>query len=42
MDKDGCGFSIIRLFWSVYEITIRWNGVQWWIVDILVYIGIRN
>ena len=33
MDEDGCDFSRIRFFWSVTKVTLRWNAVQWWIVD---------
>ena len=40
MDEDGCDYSRIRLFWSVTKITLRWNFMQWWIVDIFVWIDI--
>ena len=42
MDEDGCDSSGIRLFWSVTYITLRWNVVQLWIVDLLVCIGLWN
>ena len=34
MDEDGCDSSRIRFFWYVTKITLRWNVVQSWIVDI--------
>ena len=34
MDGDGCDSSRIRLFWYVTRITLSWNFVQSWIVDI--------
>ena len=40
MDEDECDSIIIRFFWYVAEITLRWNYVQWWIVDLFVCIGL--
>ena len=40
MDEDGYGSSIIRLFWSITEITLRCNGVKILDVDLFVWIGI--
>ena len=34
MDEDGFDSSRIRLFWYVTDITLRWNVVQWRIVDL--------
>ena len=34
MDEDECDSSRIRLFWYVTKITVGWNVVQSWIVDI--------
>ena len=36
MDEGGCGSGIIRLSWSVTDITLSCNGVKWWIIDILL------
>ena len=40
MDEDGCYSSRIRFFLSVTKITLRWNFVQCWIVDIFELYGI--
>ena len=42
MDEDGCDSSIIWFFWSVIKITLRWNVVQWCIVDIFELYSIWN
>ena len=34
MDKDGFDSSRIRFFWYVPKITLGWNVVRSWIVDI--------
>ena len=40
MDKDGCDSSRIRFFWYFTNITLRWNVVQSWIVDIFELYGL--
>ena len=40
MDEDGCDSIRIGLFWSVTNIDLRWNVVQWWIVDIFELYGL--
>ena len=40
MDKDGCDLIIIRLFWYVTKITLRWNFLQSWILDIFELDGL--
>ena len=40
MDKDGCDSSRIRFFWYFTKITLRWNVVQSWIVDIFELYGL--
>ena len=40
MDEDGCDSSIIRFFWSITKINLRWNVLQWCIVDIFELYGI--
>ena len=40
MGKDGCDSSRIRLFLYVTKITLRWNVVQLWIVDIFELYGL--
>ena len=40
MDEYGCDYSVIRLFWYVTKITLRWYVVQLWIVDIFELYGI--
>ena len=36
MDEYCSGSIRIRLFWSVTEISLRWNVVQWWIFYLFV------
>ena len=40
MDEDGFDSSIIRFFWYVTKITLRWNVVQSFIVGIFELYGI--
>ena len=40
MDEDVCGSRRIRFSCYITEINLRWNGVQWWIGNILVCIGL--
>ena len=40
MDEDGCDSSRISFFCSVNKITLRWNVVQWCIVDIFELYGL--
>ena len=40
MDKDGCDSSRIRFFWYYTIITLMWNVVKSWIVDIFKLYGI--
>ena len=46
MDVDGCDSSRIGFFWYVTKITLKWNVVQSWIVDIFelygLWIKLRN
>ena len=40
MDEDRFGSSRISFSWSVTDINLRWNGMQWWIVDLFLGIGL--
>ena len=40
MDEDGCDSSGINFFWCVTKITLMWNVVKSWIVDIFELYGI--
>ena len=40
MDEDGCDSSRIRFFGAVADIALRWNFVQWWIVDLFELYGL--
>ena len=40
MDKDGCDSSGIRFFWYFTKITLRWNIVKSWTVDIFELNGL--
>ena len=40
MDEDGFDSIRIRFFCYVTKITVRWNVVQWWIVDIFELYGL--
>ena len=34
MDKVGCGSRRIRFFWYFAKITLWWNSVKLWTIDI--------
>ena len=40
MDKDGCNSSRIRLFWYFTQITLFWDVVKSWTVDIFELNGL--
>ena len=40
MDKDGCDSSRIRLFWYFPQITLWWNFLKSWTVDIFELNGL--
>ena len=40
MDEDEFDSIRIRFFWYFNDINLSWNGAQWWIVDLFLWIGI--
>ena len=40
MDEGGCDSIVIRFFWYVTYINLRWNVVQCWIADLFELYGI--